>query len=194
MMTRRILSSALFLLSIVMASTTLVGQTIGKPVGTALFPIEHGFIDLASGNVHLEIPIEGYKQRGNVQAPASFVYDSSIWTSDIDTTTGTGTWQPNGVTDIAGYVGETTNAGWRFNYMPGSTVTVGVLGGANGGFPCVLPDGQTETVWENYGFTWYDFSGTPHLFPIVTFDLNALGCTNASTYNMVDIRLAPPML
>ena len=56
---RRVLCAVLAIL----ASQTLIGQStltsVGKPTGSAIFPIEHGFVDLSNGNVHLEIPIEG---------------------------------------------------------------------------------------------------------------------------------------
>src|SRR5260221_14619518 len=55
----------------------------GIPAFTTAFPVEHGFINLANGNLHIEIPIATYPQRGNIKAlHARLVYDSRFWTFD----------------------------------------------------------------------------------------------------------------
>ena len=57
----------------------------GIPAFTTAFPVEHGFINLANGNLHLEFPIASYAQRGNSKAlHARLVYDSRFWTIRMD--------------------------------------------------------------------------------------------------------------
>src|SRR5215467_8864394 len=52
----------------------------GIPAFTTSFPIEHGFINLANGNLHIEIPIASYPQRSNIEARhVRLVYDSWFW-------------------------------------------------------------------------------------------------------------------
>jgi len=61
----------------------------GIPAFTTAFPIEHGFINLSNGNLHLEIPIASYPQRGDLKAlHARLVYDSRIWTIRTNRTSG----------------------------------------------------------------------------------------------------------
>jgi hypothetical protein len=42
-------------------------------------PVEFGFVDLANGNLHLEIPLADPAQRGALRYNARFVYDSRVW-------------------------------------------------------------------------------------------------------------------
>jgi RHS repeat-associated protein len=185
MKTRRVLYIALFLLSIVLPTKYLLGQStptsIGKPTGAAVFPIEHGFVDLSNGNVHLEIPIEGYKQRGNVQTPAAFVYDSSIWAANVNSTSGTGSWSPTNVPDNISYYDEyinTSYSGWRFNYVPDNAYSYQ----SGPSFACTESNGSTVYIFPYEGFTWYDRSSTAHTFVIQTVDISYYGCTNSIPY------------
>ncbi len=52
---------------------------IPQPQVNTSFPVEHGQINLATGGLHLEIPLESYTQRGEVTAAATLVYDSNYW-------------------------------------------------------------------------------------------------------------------
>lgn len=68
----------------------------GIPAFTTSFPVEHGFINLANGNLHIEIPIASYPQRGNISAlHARLVYDSRFWTVRTDPVTLAQSWVPN---------------------------------------------------------------------------------------------------
>lgn len=53
---------------------------IPQPQVNTSFPVEHGQINLSTGGLHLEIPLESYAQRGEVNAAATLVYDSNFWT------------------------------------------------------------------------------------------------------------------
>jgi hypothetical protein len=54
-------------------------QATGFPAFGVTVPVELGYIDLANGNLHLEIPIAAPPQRGLLKYNARFVYDSRIW-------------------------------------------------------------------------------------------------------------------
>src|SRR6266481_1434272 len=101
----------LFLLSAI--STVAQGSYIdepGIPAFTTSFPVEHGFINLANGNLHLEIPVATYPQRGNIKAlHARLVYDSRLWTIRTDPVTEAQRWQ---LTFPA--AGIPLASGWRF--------------------------------------------------------------------------------
>src|SRR4051812_11208032 len=78
--------SSLAAVALVLATTASFGQQSfmdepGIPSFTTSFPVEHGLINLANGNLHIEIPIATYPQRGNIKAlHARLVYDSRFWT------------------------------------------------------------------------------------------------------------------
>jgi hypothetical protein len=42
-------------------------------------PIDNGYINVANGDVHLEIPLGNHPQRGEVTVNESIVYDSRFW-------------------------------------------------------------------------------------------------------------------
>ena len=71
----------------------------GIPSFTTSEPVEAGFINLANGNLHLEIPLASYPQRGSLGYSLVAVYDSRIW-KKVGTS-----WQPTNVPN--------SQAGWR---------------------------------------------------------------------------------
>jgi RHS repeat-associated protein len=132
----------------------------GIPAFTTAFPVEHGFINLANGNLHIEIPIATYPQRGNIKAlHARLVYDSRFWSVRTDPVSGAQTWQQKGpgvgipvgglfrlITDgEAGITGVTTN-----------TVQCGCINFTGTG-PC---QPQLRTTYSN--FTYQEPNGTTH--------------------------------
>jgi hypothetical protein len=82
----------------------------GNPTWGINIPIEDGFINIANGNVHMEIPIGSQPQRGSLSLTESLVYDSRIW-QIVDTGTSY-TFQP------------VPGGGWTF----GGTAYEGSLG------------------------------------------------------------------
>jgi len=52
---------------------------------------EMGFVDVANGNLHLEIPLASFPQRGILHYNARLVYDNSIWKNPG------GAWEPTKV-------------------------------------------------------------------------------------------------
>src|SRR6266852_4627240 len=72
----------------------------GTPAFSAPEPVELGFSDTANGNLHLNIPLASYPQRGTGHPEGvSLEYDSHIWqTNTVGSTT---QWQPD------------TSGGWQ---------------------------------------------------------------------------------
>lgn len=137
------------------AYLTQVGNT---PFSTAV-PVEMGYYDASTGNVHLEIPLGSWPARGRHGFTAALVYDSRVWF--IGTPGGTRTWQPTNV--------PVTNwAGWRLMTIPaiGGTThyTTQVLN-------CTCPEPpchNTPRYYKYSNFTWTDAYGTVRAFPIYT--------------------------
>lgn len=51
----------------------------GSPSFSAAYPIEMGAVDTATGNLHIEIPLGSFPQRGGSTTQLSLAYDSHIW-------------------------------------------------------------------------------------------------------------------
>jgi hypothetical protein len=77
----------------------------GTPSFATPYPVAMGSVDAASGNLHLEIPLGSFPQRGGSNANVKLAYDSHIW--EISTDSFGLVWQPNG-TVPSEYPG-----GWR---------------------------------------------------------------------------------
>jgi len=96
---------------IILSITPALGQTSsldepGIPAFTTAFPVEHGFINLANGNLHIEIPISSYNQRGNVKAlHPRLVYDSRFWIVRTDPVSEREYWSGGGLGPVGIYVG-----------------------------------------------------------------------------------------
>lgn len=166
--------------------TVMLGQNYiyqtGNPAFSTQIPIEHGFIDVNNGDVHLEFPIATPPQRGGVLGSnARLVYDSRIWKIADDK--GSLSWQPTnsgiwgGWTILTG--GET---GSGVTYSPDGAVTsnVGCPTGNSGGYD----EGQdTQLTWDN--FVWIDPVGTSHSFNFQYVD-NTTTCQTSSPTNSSD--------
>src|SRR5438445_5747300 len=88
-------------------------ENVGIPTFTTSVPVENGFINAGSGNLHLEIPLGSFPQRGGRQYRVALVYDSAIW-QPVN-----GSWQPTNVSTADGSANSW--GGWRL-------VTSGDLG------------------------------------------------------------------
>src|SRR5579871_3327332 len=75
-----IVGLTIFLMCTGMAS---VGQDYqsqtGSPTFSVMQPVPYGVVNLANGNLHVEIPLASAPQRGSLQFVAKLVYDSRIW-------------------------------------------------------------------------------------------------------------------
>jgi RHS repeat-associated protein len=112
-------------------------QGAGIPNNTTALPVPLGFINLANGNLHLEIPFGTMKQRANSEPIfLKAVYDSRVWSLP-----GIGWWGGGGggvVTNLAG--GFAT-----YDTQP---------------FPC---NDQISDIQE-FNFRYYDSEGNVHIF------------------------------
>ncbi len=119
-------------------------------------PIENGFINVANGEIHIEIPLATHGQRGSLALKEALVYDSRIWQI---VGSGSYSFQPTNVPN--------SQAGWRFikGNETGSVQTI----------PQVVdedcyegnPSGNNPAYYT-YWFNWTDPSGAVHPFPVQT--------------------------
>ena len=147
----------------------------GNPTASAMIPVESGFINLANGNLHLDIPFATYNLRGGLVRHAGFVYDSSIW-HGVTNTGGSRQWMPNNVLDSHL---QASWGGWRYadEYIPNTGFTT---------FPQV--SGKTTCSSDGSGYVqqqalqWTDGTGTTHTFPVetITVSHNIPGCIDGA--------------
>ena len=78
----RILTAFAFTLMFLLASAcqaqTYLNST-GVPTFATTSKVENGFVNLGNGNLHLEINLGSFPQRGSIKLGAKLVYDSRIW-------------------------------------------------------------------------------------------------------------------
>ncbi len=181
----RIVVFALFALAV--ATSEVHAQAYLSQIGDTSFqttlPIEHGFADMSTGNVHLDIPLGSWPQRGKYNFTAALSYDSRIWQEG--SSGGSSVWQP---TNVAG-----SWAGWRLLTNPSVTGSITYHSQIT---YCVLHSRDAYTVYSN--FQWTDPYGTVRTFLITTesdpysCDTTGLGntptgsgfATDASGYKM----------
>src|SRR6266403_1991583 len=121
----------------------------GSPSFTTAQQVELGFINLSNGNLHLEIPLSSFPQRGTVPFAAALAYDSRIW-RQVGTT-----WQPTNVLNSQG--------GWRYldQGVTGSVAPLKTQTFSRGR----QPDVCQYMVLSN--FQWTTPDGVQRVFPIV---------------------------
>jgi RHS repeat-associated protein len=169
-MARRILTSLFLILSWIVVSPLSASSTkpdivgVPNPYPTSYLdanglqvwginlPIDHGYINVANGDVHLEIPLGNHPQRGDVTVNESIVYDSRFW--HIGTSGSSYQWQP---------------AGWP---------TVGF----NGWHLPLKYDGVQAVLQAinnncDVGITWTDYSGAAHQFIVPNY---STGCSTVT--------------
>ncbi|HKW76518.1 MAG TPA: hypothetical protein VJN64_13400, partial [Terriglobales bacterium] len=127
----------------------------GTPTFTTALPVEMGFTNVANGNLHLEIPLASFPQRGRLVYNARLVYDSLIWKISG------GAWQATNVPNSMG--------GWRLlTGGESGTVTYTTVSKA-----CDTPPPiRYRTLYSN--FIWTAPNGTKHRFPISTMRDNTI--------------------
>ncbi len=105
----------------------------GHPSWLVLEPVEMGSVNLANGNLHLEIPVYASRQRGSLPYSIRLTYDSRIWRI---LTTSSSVWQSGNVGGSQG--------GWSLRRPNYAYVTWDVVIGGT----CV--SGQTNYTWYKY--------------------------------------------
>jgi RHS repeat-associated protein len=126
-------------------------ESIGIPPFSAQIPVEEGYINPATGDLHIEIPLGTFVQRGGRPVKYSLMYDSGLWSQ------GTGLGWSGGA------------GGWRFvsSAAPGF-YTDTVTGTA------YCPLDHTYGQYISKYFVWTAPDGTTHQFGFET----TLGITN----------------
>ena len=171
-MMKKIFSAALWLLLLLvcLAGTTWAQDyvyAVGNPSFSVDIPIEDGYINVANGNIHLEIPISNVKQRGSLQHSSRLVYDSRIW-KIIEDSSGNYSWQPNNVPN--------SMAGWR--YVDGNDIGSVDYGAFQDTYISCGPN-VTGYNTNGYGkFTYTDSSGTVHPFDSYIDSMVPSQCNN----------------
>src|SRR6266478_682217 len=143
-------SNRLFLLVVLLCMSSVSSAqnyltSTGTPAFAAPEPAEYGFVDASSGNLHLELPIGSYPQRGtNRPARIEFTYDANkLWS--VMTTGGP-----------APYWNPAVFAAWTVQHLYGTNTSAADGSQTNSqGVPCALDD------------TYIEPSGTQHPFPPV---------------------------
>src|ERR1700719_1731391 len=135
-------------------------QSVGAPSFLTSLPVENGNINAANGNLHLEIPLGSYPQRGKHQDKIMLVYDSAIWDDS------SGAWVPNNV--LSSSYDDLTGGPW------GGWRIIHTAGGGNVSFTetqpgiCSPDNGPQYDVLSN--FVWTAPDGTQHAFAIQTIN------------------------
>ena len=109
-----------------------------------------GIINVANGNLHIEIPLALASQRGGLEYSAKFTYDSRVWSRAVVTPV----WAP------------ATNFGW--NLVESNAAIFGRNVGTHTCQCSCGPNGQTcPATWYSYSnYFIKDFTGTRRDFPI----------------------------
>lgn len=127
---------------------------VGDTTFRTTIPVEQGYFDASTGNLHIAIPLGTWPQRGSHTFSAALVYDSRIWYIN------NGTWQPTNIPN--------STLGWRL-------VTSPTLGGSVThntqiySCPCLGDNCKSTPKYYIYSnFQWTDAFGTVRAFPITT--------------------------
>ena len=133
-------------------------QSLGVPPFTTALPVESGFINAANGNLHIEIPLGSFPQRGGATDKVVLMYDSAFWTPYYSSGTGF-VWEPIGAS--SGWSPDA--AGWRL-------VTSGDIGTATYGlfFDSYCSDVDDFATVTYSPWIWTAPDGTQHSFSAST--------------------------
>lgn len=157
-MERRLL--IVLLLLCVAASAQDYVYSIGYPTFANNIPVELGFVNVTNGNLHLEIPLGNYPQRGKLKFAPKLIYEGRIWKI---VGTSSYSWQPTNVPNSQG--------GWRF-------VTGAETGTAD--YTTALQMCAIGVFYtKNSKFVWTDPYGTKRTFDITTKRTAGTACAGA---------------
>lgn len=137
--------------TLVFAQNYLYGT--GNQTWGVNIPIENSYINVANGEVHLQIDLATHKQRGSLRLDEMLVYDSRIW--QIIASGSSYSFQPTNV--------PSSQAGWRF-VKGNETGTIQMLQ-LQGLTECSTDGGAYLPGYNNNYFDWTDPTGAVHEFP-----------------------------
>ncbi len=135
---------------------------IGAPTFSTTLPVELGSVNVSNGNLHLEIPLGSFPQRGGRSLSASLLYDSRIWKVDSSSK-----WQP---TNVPGGLG-----GWR--------VVTSATAQGTGIFytPFSAQCSGGTSSWTRYdNFSWVQPDGSVRTFRSAIIITDPAGCAGGS--------------
>jgi RHS repeat-associated protein len=139
-------------------NTDFINQQ-GIPTFTTALPTPLGFLNLVNGNMHLEIPLASYLQRGKRGLIGRITFDSRVWTVNPTAINGGPQWQPTG-----GWAFTTGDEAGNVSYNYFSTVPI-----------CTVHAVHYQTTKWN-SFLWTEPNRTSHNFRISLSQNN--GCPN----------------
>jgi len=150
----------LFVLGLFGASVTAKAQTylqnVGVPPFTTKLPVENGFINAANGNLHLEIPLGSFPQRGGPPDKIVLMYDSAFWSYAAN-----GYWQSTNISDPNQYA--PVWGGWRIvTSRDAGNTTYSEYDYGN----CAWAQDYTYARYSPWYYVAPD--GTQHTFPVTT--------------------------
>jgi RHS repeat-associated protein len=153
-------------------------EELGPPPNGGTTPVEMGFINLNNGNLHLEVPLGSFPQRGNQSYSAKLVYDSRIWvTTLVGPSYNQLSFRPFNLLGIH------PQAGWRLEVT--NDPTFNQVWYATDTQICdweFFPSGASWTTYSN--FTWTDPNGTVHAW-------GANGMLTAQTFDQTGVNCSP---
>jgi RHS repeat-associated protein len=135
---------------------------IGSPAFNTPDSVPNGFVNLANGNLHIEIPIISYPQRGGIPFVAKMVYDSRIW--KITDTGSALIWTATNVPNNWEQGGWENRAGWRLKSTDRDANDNLILKDAV--LKSCVQGATTYYRYETSNYRHVDLSGTQHKFPI----------------------------
>ncbi len=149
----------------------------GAPTFATPEPVPMGFINVAHGNLHIEIPFFSTPQRGGRGFVTKMVYDSRLW--KVVDNGSSQSWQPTNVGTGGDYAGA---YGWR---LAGSGL--GPLENDSVVHTCQY--GQQQYFWYDYkNYRLNDMDGTRRRFPLyyeTTVPCHAAGTTTTTARGSV---------
>jgi RHS repeat-associated protein len=130
----------------------------GAPPWAVIEPVPMGFVNVANGNLHIEIPIVSAPQRGSRAFVGKMVYDSRIYKivdEGVDEF-----WDPDNVETASPIDAPKEKLGWRFVGTGQGTATWDTLT-----YDCY--SGGTQYNWyKRQNYRYIDPNGTIRRFPI----------------------------
>ena len=123
-------------------------ESIGIRPVSAQLPVHNGYVDLANGDLHLEIPLGTFAQRGGGRVKFSLIYDSALWS------------QGSGL----GWSGSVGGYPWAYGWeLVSSADAGGIQYTETSGYYC--PTDHTYGVYYLKNFSYTSFDLTSHAFP-----------------------------
>jgi hypothetical protein len=129
----------------------------GIPTFTTPDLIQLGFVNIANGDLHLEIPFAASPQRGSLSAYQKMLYDSRFWSIVDQGSTRFWSW----------------NQGMSGNWRPGDSTSPGSILSNFSMVPC---DNYPGFKFYYRNFRWRDSDGTWHALSQDLYTLDARSC------------------